>query len=95
MGVKGENCARVETHAQLVNAIYKFTMLVIVKSSATKPGDFAGHKFTRPEGLVQCESILQNICELKKNKPCLWVAVPGKIFNSVSYQARFDTRSFL
>ena len=38
------------------------SMLCIVKSLGTRPGDLAGHRFTRPEGLVQCESILAIVC---------------------------------
>ena len=34
------------------------TMPVIVRSPGTKPGDFAGHRFTWPGGLVQCLSFL-------------------------------------
>ena len=33
-------------------------MLVFAKSLCTKPGDLDGYRFTRPKGLVQCESIL-------------------------------------
>ena len=33
-------------------------MLAFAKSPGMKPGDLAGHRFTRPESLVQCESML-------------------------------------
>ena len=33
-------------------------MLVIVKSPGKKLGDLADYRFIRPEGLVQCESML-------------------------------------
>ena len=34
------------------------TMLAFAKFPCTKPDNLASHRFTRPEGLVQCESIL-------------------------------------
>ena len=34
-----------------------WTVLAFAKSPRTKPGDCAGHRITRPEGLVQCESM--------------------------------------
>ena len=39
-----------------------WTILVIFKSLSMKPGDFTEHRFTRRDGLVQCESMPQNIC---------------------------------
>ena len=33
------------------------TLLAFAKSPGTKPGDLAGHRFTRPKDLVQCESM--------------------------------------
>ena len=35
-----------------------WAMLAFAKSPGTKPGDLAGHKFTRPGGPVQWESML-------------------------------------
>ena len=35
-----------------------WTMLTFAKSPGTKTGDFASHRFTRPGGLGQCESML-------------------------------------
>ena len=35
-----------------------WTILTFAKSPDTKPGNLAGHRFTRPEGLVQWESML-------------------------------------
>ena len=32
-------------------------MLAFAKSPGTKPGDLAGHRFIRSEGLEQCESM--------------------------------------
>ena len=34
------------------------TMLAFAKSPGIMLGDLAGHRFTEPEGLVQCESML-------------------------------------
>ena len=35
-----------------------WTILAFAKSLGTKPGDLAGHRFTRPKSPVQCESML-------------------------------------
>ena len=35
-----------------------WTMLALAKSPGTKSGNLAGHRFTWPEGRVQCESLL-------------------------------------
>ena len=35
-----------------------WTILAFSNSPGTEPGDLAGHRFTSPEGLVQCESLL-------------------------------------
>ena len=34
------------------------TIRAFARSSATKPGGLAGHRFTTPEGFVQCETIV-------------------------------------
>ena len=41
-----------------VHSVQCELILVIVKTPGMKPGDLAGHRFTRSEGLMQCKSIL-------------------------------------
>ena len=71
----------------VIGSLAMWTMLVIVKYPGTKPGDLAGQIFTRPDDLVQCESIPQNISKQSLsinvfNKACMWAAPRRVILDS-------------
>ena len=60
-GFRGKGgCIKSETHVLLVIGSLgaMWTILAFAESLGTKLGDLAGHKFTKPESLVQCESML-------------------------------------
>ena len=55
-----------EDLGEVSNAGHRFAMPIIMKS----PGDLADHSYARPDGLLQCESMPQNMYQVL-NKACL------------------------
>ena len=44
-----------------------WTLIVFAKSPSTKPNDLVGHRFSRPEGLLQWEFMFINVCHPPKH----------------------------
>ena len=53
-----------------------WTILVIVKSPGSKPGDLARHRRIRPEFLAQCESLLAIVATRHECKAASWTQFP-------------------